>query len=181
MRLDRFNNSQYDRGAGRIQEAFWIVMKIIFFQSAIPWPSFWKRFVLRIFGAKVGRDVVIRPRVNITMPWRLTVGDHTWIGEGSNLLLLDKIRIGSHVCISQECFLCTGSHDYRRESFDLVTAPIIVEDSVWLAARVFVAPGSHIHSGAVIRACSSVSGEVEGNALHGGNPCVKIKSLEKPV
>lgn len=174
MRLDQFNNSSYQRGASVLKESLWILLKITFFQSAFPWPTALKCIFLRIFGAKIGHGVVIRPRVNITMPWRLSLGDHVWIGEGATLLLLDKITIGSHVCISQESYLCTGSHDYRKESFDLVTQPILIEDQVWVAARVFISPGTVIRSQSMIQPCSLVRGELEGNSVYRGNPCSKV-------
>ncbi len=177
MKLDTFNNQSYQRGANCLKEALWIVTKIIFFQSALPWPSFLKCILLRIFGADVGCGVVIRPRVNITMPWRVQIGDFTWLGEGTTILSLDTVRIGSHVCISQEAYLCTGSHDYRKETFDLLTRPIMIEDEVWVAARTFISPGSHIHSHSVVQACSLVRGELSSRGLYGGNPCVKIKDI----
>ncbi|MDZ4742684.1 MAG: WcaF family extracellular polysaccharide biosynthesis acetyltransferase [Verrucomicrobiota bacterium] len=177
MRLDQFNNKSYSRGKSFFTESLWYLVKAAFFLSALPYPGSFKRFLLRCFGAQVGAGVVIRPRVNITMPWRLKIGDYSWIGEGTTILSLDEVRIGAHVCISQEAFLCTGSHDYRKETFDLVTGPIIIDESVWVAARAFICPGTHIRPHAVIQPASVVRGEIAGDGIYGGNPCLLIKSL----
>ena len=108
-----------------------------------PLPSPWKVTALRIFGAKVGRGVVIRSRVHITFPWRLEIGDHVWIGDEVSILSLARVSVGSHSCLSQRAFLCTGSHDFSRETFDLVVGPIALEEGCWVGAGSFVGPGVH--------------------------------------
>ena len=107
---------------------------------------------LRIFGAKVGRGVVIRSRVNITFPWRFSCGDHVWIGDEVLILSLAPVCLGSNVCISQRAFLCTGSHRFSRETFDLVTRPITIGDGCWIAAQAFVGPGVELPPGTLVKA-----------------------------
>jgi len=141
MRLDRYDNSDFSRGASKLTEVLWWVVRSLIFAAWFPIPSAIKVTALRAFGAKVGRGVVIRSRVNITFPWRLTIGDHVWIADEVLILSLAPISIGSHVCISNRAFLCTGSHRFRSENFDLVTKPIIIGDGCWIASNVFVAPG----------------------------------------
>lgn len=113
----------------------------LFFATWFPVPSPFKVKVLRLFGAEIGQGVVIRSRVNITMPWHLEIGDHVWIGDEVMILALDQVTIGSNVCLSQRAFLCTGSHDFGNEGFDLITKPIKIEDHSWVCAQAFVGPG----------------------------------------
>jgi putative colanic acid biosynthesis acetyltransferase WcaF len=94
--------------------------------------------------------VVIKPRVNVKFPWRLEIGDHSWIGEGAWIENLAPVVIGSHVCVSQGAYLCTGSHDWSRVTFDLVTKPIRIDDSAWICAKAVIAPGVTVGKGAVV-------------------------------
>jgi putative colanic acid biosynthesis acetyltransferase WcaF len=151
--LSKFDNSNYCRGVSRWHEVGWWVCRSILFAPWFPVPSAIKVSVLRFFGAKVGNGVVIRSRVNITMPWRVEIGDHVWIGDEVMILSLDRVKIGSNVCISQRAFLCTGNHDFRREGFDLVTGPIEIGDSSWIAACAFVGPGAILSHGSMVKAC----------------------------
>lgn len=152
MDLSKFNNSTYSRGVPKWQEILWWVCRSLFFAPWFPIPSPIKVAVLRLFGAKIGTGVVIRSRVNITMPWRLEIGDHVWIGDEVFILSLDCVRIGNHVCISQRAFLCTGNHDFKSEEFDLITAPIEIGDSCWVGACAFVGPGVVLPPGTMVGA-----------------------------
>ena len=131
------------------------MVRSLFFAPWVPLPSAWKVAWLRVFGAKIGRGVVIRSRVNITFPWKFMCGDHVWIGDEVMILSLAEVTIGSNVCVSQRAFLCTGSHRFGRETFDLVTKPITVGDGCWIAAQAFVGPGVDLPPGTLVK-----SGEV---------------------
>ena len=168
--LSIYDNSDFDRGAPGWKEALWVLTRCIFFQNPLPWPSALRVELLRAFGAKVGTGVVIRSNVNVSFPWRLAIGDHVWIGEEVGILSLAQVTIGSNVCISQRAYLCTGSHDYRREDFKLVTRPITVHDSSWIAAAAFIGPGVVIGSGSVVAAGSVVFEDVPPNSIARGNP-----------
>ena len=150
--LSQFDNSGYSRGVSRGRELIWWLARSFCFAPWFPVPSSIKVAMLRLFGAKVGQGVVIRSRVNITMPWRVEIGDHVWIGDEVLILSLDRVTIGSHVCISQRAFLCTGNHDFRSEGFDLVTRPITIGDSCWIAAGAFVGPGAVVAPGTMVEA-----------------------------
>ena len=165
MRLDLYDNSDFDRGAGRWKEGLWVLCKCLFFLGPFPWPSSLRVSLLRLFGARVGAGVVIRAGVNITFPWRFTCGDHVWLGEDVCILSLAAVRLGSHVCVSQRAFLCTGSHKWRAEAFDLVTSAITVEDQVWIAAQAFLGPGITVGRGSVIGAGAIVMKDVPSDSL----------------
>ncbi len=133
-------------------------------------PSVLKCGLLRAFGATVGDGVVIRSRVNITFPWRVEIGDHVWIGDEVLILSLAPVRIGRSVCISQRAFLCTGSHDFRSEAFDLVVAPIEVGEGSWIAAGVFVGPGVVVGKNTLCAAGAVVIRDVGPDEVVAGNP-----------
>ncbi|MFC2153518.1 WcaF family extracellular polysaccharide biosynthesis acetyltransferase [Actinomycetota bacterium] len=168
--LSRFAPS-LDRGRPRYVEAVWHVMNALFFQSALPWPSALKRAILRLFGASVGTGVVIRSRTTIHMPWKLTIGDNSWIGFDCFLLNLEPIVIGTNCAISHRVFLCTGNHDYRSATFDYVGAPISLQDEVWVGSQTFVGPGVTVNSRAVISAGSVVLADQPTGMVCSGNPC----------
>lgn len=174
MDLSAYDNSWFERGAPRWKEALWLACKILFLQNPLPWPSALRVALLRAFGARIGRGVVIRQGCNISFPWRLTIGDHVWLGEEVAILSLAEVTIGSHVCISQQAYLCTGSHDHRSESFDLIVKPIRIAERVWLAARVFVAPGVTIGEGALAAAGAVVVRDVAPGRRVAGNPARDI-------
>ena len=139
--LAKFNNATFDRGAPQWKESMWWLARSLLFAPWLPVPSLFKVAALRFFGATVGRGVVIRSRVNITFPWKLVIGDHVWLGDEVMILSLARVTIGSNVCISQRAFLCTGSHDFEKASFDLITAPLDIGDGCWVGAQAFVGPG----------------------------------------
>lgn len=179
MNLATYSVPHFDRGASRFKEVLWIIVRGLFFLPSWPLPSSWRVSLLRLFGTRVGQRVVIRSRVNITFPWRLEIGDHVWIGEEVLILSLAPVRLGSHVCLSQRAFLCTGTHDYRRADFALQTKPIIVEDSCWIAAQAFIGPGVTIGAGSVIAAGAVVVRSVPPQSLVRGNPAEVVGSIER--
>ncbi len=128
-----------------------------------------------MFGAKVGKGVVIKPGVNIKYPWNLTIGDHVWIGENVWLDSLGKINIGANACLSQGATLITGNHDYSKQKFDLIIKDILLEEGVWIGAMSVVCPGVTCRSHSVLTAGSVAVGELDAYAVYQGNPAVKVK------
>ena len=173
MDLSRFTTGDFKRGASPLKEALWLIVSRVLFQWC-PFPfSALKRSVLRMFGATIGRGVIIKPDVKITFPWKLTVGDHAWLGEESWLLNLAPITIEANVCISQRAFLCTGNHNYRSPTFDLITRPIHICAGAWVGAATFVGPGVNIGTHAVLTAGSVATKDLEPGGIYQGNPAVQ--------
>ena len=180
VRNDLFDAGKgLDRGRPKLVEAMWYLAKCFLFLTSLPMPSCFKCSVLRLFGARIGKGVVIKPRVNIHFPWKLNVGDFTWIGEEVFILNFEPVIIGAHCCISQRAFLCTGNHDYRQPEMPYCNQPITVEDGAWVGAQVFVAPGVTIGTEAIIAAGSVVTKNQPEHMVCGGNPCSPIKARWK--
>ena len=135
----------------------------------------WRRFLLRAFGAQIGRSVLIRPTVIVTYPWKLRIGDYSWIGDEVVLYSLGEITIGAHAVISQRSYLCTGTHDYTAPGFDIAGLPIRIGDQVWIATDVFVAPGVEVGTGTVVGARSSVYNDLPGAMICYGNPASPVR------
>ena len=134
----------------------------------------WRRFLLRCFGATIGRNARISPSVKIWAPWNLTVGDEAAIAHEVDCYCVDRLTIGSHATVSQYTFLCTASHDIRDPHMKLITAPIMVANQSWVCAGAFVGMGLTIHEGAVVGARSVVTKNVPAWTIVAGNPARPI-------
>lgn len=163
-RLDRFTGAGYDKGRPAGIQVGWLLLSgLVVRRWWCPTPL--RIAILRAFGAEIGEGVLIRHGVKIHWPWKLTVGDHSWIGEDSWILNLEPVTIGSQVCISQGVLLCTGSHDRRSPTFEFDNAPIVVGDDAWIAARATVLRGVTIGEGAVVGATALVTRDVPAQAI----------------
>ncbi|MDP2024895.1 WcaF family extracellular polysaccharide biosynthesis acetyltransferase [Sulfuriferula sp.] len=174
MRLDQFNNAGYQRGRSSLVEAAWLVVQALLVRSFIP-GSFHRRILLRMFGARIGTGVVIKPGVRVKFPWRLDVGAHSWIGEGVWIDNLADVKIGAHCCLSQDAYLCTGSHDWSKTTFDLVIAPIVIGEGAWIAARAVIAPGVFVGRGAVLGLSSLATVSLQENGIYQGVPAKLVR------
>ena len=175
--LSSYNNSWYNPGSS-LKRIFWIYINIIFFKSSFfPFNSL-KVFLLRFFGAKIGKGVVIKPSVNIKYPWKLIIGDYVWIGEEVWIDNLDNVIIGNHTCISQGALLLCGNHNYKKSSFDLIIKPITIEEGVWIGAKSIVCGGVTCYSHSVLTVASVATHSLEAYSIYQGNPCQKIKVRE---
>ncbi len=178
MDLSAYDDRGFDRGRPWWVEGLWLAVSALLFESWLP-GSGWRRHILRLFGAEVGQGLVIKPGVKIKFPWRLRVGDHSWLGERAWIDNLAPVTIGAHCCISQDAYLCTGNHDWSRRDFALRIAEIVVAPRAWVGARAVVGPGVHIGEGAVIALGSVVSSDVTAWSIVAGSPAVEVKQRER--
>lgn len=177
VRLNEFDSSiGLNRGVSKFKEAIWYLFKISFFLTPVPFPQKFKAFLLRSFGARIGKGTVIKPRVNIHMPWKLEIGDYTWIGEEVFILNFEPIKIGDNVCISQRAFLCGGNHNYKDPAFSYRNGPITIEDGAWIGACCFIGPNVIIGTDAVVSASSVVTTSLKTNSIYRGNPLEFVKN-----
>ena len=153
----------------------WWLVQMLFFKNSPQFMYGWRRFLLRCFGAEIGKKVMIRPSAHIQFPWRLNIGDYSWVGDQVVLYNLDKIQIGSHAVISQRSYLCTGSHHHQHTNFSIYTQPIIIQNQCWLAADVFVAPGVNIGEGTVVGSRSSVFKSLPEGKICFGSPATVVR------
>ncbi|MEO6682020.1 MAG: WcaF family extracellular polysaccharide biosynthesis acetyltransferase [Ginsengibacter sp.] len=172
--LSTYNNAWYDPGSW-LKRVCWYPVNEIIFKSA--WFPFYglKRSFLRLFGARVGKGVFIKPGVNIKYPWFLIIGDHVWIGEKVWIDNLAKVTIGNHVCLSQGAILLCGNHNFSTPSFELMAEPISLEDGVWIGAGAVVCGGVSCRSHSVLSVSSVATGTLLPYSIYQGNPAQKVK------
>ncbi|WP_158993189.1 DapH/DapD/GlmU-related protein [Mucilaginibacter sp. L196] len=159
----------------RIKRGVWNITYTLFFCYSPRVLFGWRSFVLRIFGAKVGKGVHVYPKVKIWAPWNLILHNQCGIANGVTLYSQGIITIGHKAVISQGAHLCAGTHDYTRKGFPLITMPINIGDEVWIAAEAFIHPGVSIGEGCVIGARSVVNKDMPDWMVCTGHPCVAVK------
>lgn len=179
VQLATFDSSDFDKGAGVLKITLW------YFVNALIVRASWNPFIgvkvalLRAFGAKIGKGLVIKNNVIIKSPWNLVIGDDCWIGENCWIDNLDKVTIGSNVCISQGAMLLTGNHDYTIASMPYRNAPIVIDNGAWIGAQATVCPGVNVHCNAILTVGSIATKDMEENGIYQGNPAVKIRERKK--
>jgi putative colanic acid biosynthesis acetyltransferase WcaF len=172
--LSSYNNDWYKPG-NPLKRFMWYFFNIVFFTSRWNPSGSLKKGILRMFGAKIGKGVVIKPNVNIKYPWLLEVGDHTWIGEGVWIDNLASVKIGAHACISQGALLLCGNHNYKKTTFDLIVGEIRLEDGVWIGAKAIVTPRVTCFEHAILTAGSVATQNLEAFGIYQGNPAGLIR------
>ena len=170
----KFELGGFNHGASTLKQFLWYFTSAIFFHSGLVPFSVILVKILKLFGAKIGKDVRVKPYVHIKFPWKLTLGDHSWLAE-CYIENLAPVIIGKNCCISQNATLMTGNHDYKSSSFNLITKPIILEDGVWIGANAIVCPGVTAHSHAVLSVGSTATKDLEAYTIYQGNPAVKVR------
>jgi putative colanic acid biosynthesis acetyltransferase WcaF len=172
--LSTFDNSWYSPGASRARRAVWFIVSALFVASRFPFSRV-KVGLLRMFGARVGLRVVVKPSVHIKSPWLLEVGDNAWIGEQVWIDNLVRVTVGPNACISQGALLLTGNHNYRKPRFDLMTGEIVVCEGTWIGARAVVCPGVTCGSHAVLTVGSVATASLEPYGIYQGNPASRVR------
>ena len=176
--LSSYKNDWYKPGRGFLVRGLWFITNVLFFINPIVGSSSVKRSLLKMFGAKVGRGVIIKPNVNIKYPWKLIVGDHAWIGEKVWIDNLGQVSIGNHACLSQGAMLLCGNHNFKKSTFDLMVGDITIEDGAWVGAFAVVCPGVTCGSHSVLTVKSVASSDLEPYYIYKGNPAEKTKLRE---
>ncbi|MEO8414540.1 MAG: WcaF family extracellular polysaccharide biosynthesis acetyltransferase [Ginsengibacter sp.] len=176
--MKRVDNSIYrveiNIGAGRGKQLLWYLTSILFFKNTLNIFSGLKVSLLKLFGAHVGKGVVIKPGVNIKYPWKLRIGNYSWIGEYVWIDNLSEVTIGKNVTLSQGAFLMTGSHDHTKDSFDYISIPIVLEDGVWIGAQAIVSGGVTCHTHSILGMNSVAENNLKQYTIYKGNPSIPV-------
>lgn len=170
-----YNNSWYNPRGRLLKRLVWYFINVLFFLNPLNPFSGIKIRILRLFGAKVGKGVNIKPCVNIKYPWLLEIGDYTWIGENVWIDNLARVRIGNNVCVSQGAMLLCGNHNYKKPTFDLMIGEITLEDGSWVGAQSVVCPGVTLHSHAVLGVGSVANRDLDAYGIYLGCPAAKVR------
>lgn len=178
--LELYKNPKDFRGKSPFIVQIWWFTRAILFRLSPQFMYGWRRFLLRLFGAKIGKSVILRPSVSITYPWKLAIGDFSWIGDDVVLYTLGNITIGKNTVVSQKSYLCTGLHDYLKTEFPICSKEILIDDECWLATDVYIAPGITIGKGTIVGARSSVFHNLEAGNIYVGSPAKFVKKRETP-
>lgn len=163
----------------RIARIGWALCYVFLFQYT-PNPCYsWRAFLLRLFGAKIGKRVHIYPRVHIWAPWNISVGDESGIANDVTLYSQGLITIGQRAVISQGSYLCAGTHDFDKPGFPLITKPIVIGDHAWVAAQAFIHPGVTVNEGCVVGARSVVTSDLPEWTICSGFPAKTLKQRDR--
>ncbi|MGA7616158.1 MAG: WcaF family extracellular polysaccharide biosynthesis acetyltransferase [Thermoanaerobaculia bacterium] len=162
----------------KLKRAVWALVQSTLFRCSLHTANRWRAFLLRRFGATVGHHCTIRRTSTVYYPWKLTLGSVSSLGDGATVYNLGAITIGDRVTVSQEAYLCAGTHDYRTAAMPLVTPPIAIGDDAWICARAFVGPGVTVGEGTILAACAVAFRDLDPWTIYAGNPAEKQK--ERP-
>ena len=171
--LANAGHGNFSRSRSKVVELIWIISEYLLVSNPLQLSSRIRVLTLRSFGANIGKGVLIRPRVRVKFPWNLEIGDNCWIGEGVWIHNQVPVVIESDVAVSQETFITTGSHDFRK-SMDLVVMPIMIRSGAWITSRCMILQGVDIGQNALVVPASVVKYSLDANGVYAGNPAVRI-------
>jgi putative colanic acid biosynthesis acetyltransferase WcaF len=173
--LKTFKMPKGFRGKSKLYVQSWRFIHSTFFRFSPQFMYGWRRLLLRLFGAKIGKNVLIRPTAKILYPWKLFIGNWSWIGDEVTLYNMANINIGKNCVISQKSYLCTGSHEHTKPSFDIFAESINIKDEVWIASDVFIVPGITIGTGTVVGFRSIVTRNLPPKMVCYGSPAKPLR------
>jgi len=174
INLSSYNNCWYNPG-NRLKIILWYITNRLFLNTHVPYPLFLKLTILKLYGAKIGNNIILKPKVNIKYPWFLSIGNNVWIGEKVWIDNLAQVTIHSNVCISQGAMLLCGNHNYKKTTFDLMLGEIVIEEGVWIGAQSVVCPGVTCKSHSILTVGSIAAKDLDAYSIYQGNPAKKIK------
>lgn len=172
--LDRNPRGNYTRGEFA-RRLLWHLVQATLYRIPVSRLYGWRRFLLRCFGARLGHRAGVHPTTRIMHPWLLEMGDWTMIGPGATVYNLGRITVGHHTLISQDAYLCAGTHDHSDPTMPLLKPEIHIGAGVWVAAGAFIGPGVKVGDNSVIGARAVVTRDVPPNVVAAGNPCRVLK------
>lgn len=167
--------NKYKKPKSSLKSKIWYLFNCIFIKTYFPWPRQLKKAILKLFGAKISKNLIIKPNVNIKSPWLLEIGKNCWLGENVWIDNLSKVIIKDNVCISQSAYIFTGNHNYKKSTFDLITKPITIEQGVWIAANSKVCPGITMKQHSILKINSTLTKNTKPYTIYQGNPAKPIK------
>lgn len=174
MELRQYDQSWFDRGRHPAIVLLWNLISRTIFRLPLHNAHGYRAALLRLFGASVGKQVHLRPTCEITYPWRVKIGDHSWIDDEVVLYSLGPIHIGSNCVLTRRTFISTGNHRIDDPSFGLIVEPCVLEDGVWIQADCFIGQGVTIGTNTVVRARSSVFADLPSDSICQGTPCTPV-------
>ena len=175
VELKYYDNSWYNPGNFFVIVSWYFINQIILKNSLIPFSNI-RKFFLKLYGSKIGNGVVIKPGISVKYPWKLQVGNNSWIGENVWIDNLANVYIGNNVCISQGAMLICGNHNYKKSKFDLILGEIKIDDGVWVGAKSVVCPGVRLKSHCVLTVSSVANKDLDSFSVYMGNPAKKINN-----
>ncbi|WP_256011351.1 WcaF family extracellular polysaccharide biosynthesis acetyltransferase [Desertivirga xinjiangensis] len=173
--LSQYNNSWYTPKASSLKRLLWIWVNAAFLKTSFIPSSGIRVFLLKLFGAKIGVGVNIKPGISVKYPWLLSVGNYAWLGEDVWIDNLVETVIGDNACLSQGAMLLTGNHNFKKTTFDLIVGGITLEEGVWIGAKATVCPGVTCKSHSVLSVGSVATKDLEPYSIYQGNPAVKVR------
>jgi putative colanic acid biosynthesis acetyltransferase WcaF len=173
--LSSFKVPSTFRGKSKITVQLWWIIQATLFSWSPQFLFGWRVFLLRLFGAQIGKHVKIRSSVQITYPWKIKIGDYSWIGDECTLYSLGDITIGRHVAVAHSVYFNTGGHDYDKKTFNIFFKPVVIEDECWITTDVYIAPGVTVGRGTIVGARSSVLSDLPPGKICVGTPAKPIK------
>jgi len=173
--LSKPDNTELVRGRSTLVEALWLLLAAPLLASHVMISSGVRTMLLRLFGAKIGRNVYFKPGLRVKFPWYLSIGDHCWIGEDVWIDNLAPVSIDSHVCVSQGVYLCTGNHDWSARNMRLFRRPIHLQSGCWAGARSVISPGVTVGEGAILSVGSVATRDLDPWGIYAGNPAVLVR------